>query len=213
MPPSLRPWILALSLLPLLVQACRRPFSAPEAPATAATLHPYALTCEHLVDPLGIGTRTPRLSWKLSAREPGARGLSQSRYQVLVAASEPALLAGRGELWDSGEVASGASVDIEYAGRELGSNERAFWRVRAWDQDGRVSEWSPIARFSTGLLEASDWQGEWIGFDAPARKPETPPAAPARVAGAVGPTPGAGLLACALALLGLGFLAALSGRG
>ena len=168
-----RRWLLALSLLPLAVAACRRATMAPDAHELPAALHPRALACEHLVDPLGIGTRTPRLSWKLVARDPGARALTQSRYRVLVATSEAALTSEQVDLWDSGEVASDASVDIEYAGRALRSNERAFWRVRAWDQDGRASEWSPIARFSTGLLEAGDWQGEWIGFDAPGRKPET----------------------------------------
>ena len=33
------------------------------------------LTCEYMTNPLGIGTRTPRLSWKLrSDCEPSERG-------------------------------------------------------------------------------------------------------------------------------------------
>jgi len=165
--------LLALAALSVAALACRRPAPAPEAQASQAALHPYALTCEHLVDPLGIGTRVPRLSWKLAARESSTRDLAQSAYQVLVASSEAGLQAEQGDLWDSGKVATSTSLDLEYAGLPLGSNQRAFWKVRAFDPDGRASEWSVIARFSTGLLDAHDWQGEWIGFDAPARRPET----------------------------------------
>jgi alpha-L-rhamnosidase len=44
----------------------------------------------------------------------------------------------------------------------LTSGENCFWQVRIWDQDGNVSGWSPPARFSVGLLQPSDWEGEWI---------------------------------------------------
>jgi len=43
--------------------------------ATAGDLQPTCLRCEHLVDPLGIDTRQPRLSWQL---ESAARGQRQA---------------------------------------------------------------------------------------------------------------------------------------
>ena len=40
---------------------------------------------------------------------------------------------------------------------------QAWWKVRIWDQNGQASPWSEPARWSMGLLEASDWKGKWIG--------------------------------------------------
>jgi alpha-L-rhamnosidase len=34
--------------------------------------------------------------------------------------------------------------------------------VITWDRDGRASEWSEPACFSLGLLDATEWKGEWI---------------------------------------------------
>ncbi|NQV35035.1 MAG: family 78 glycoside hydrolase catalytic domain [Phycisphaeraceae bacterium] len=33
-----------------------------------------------------------------------------------------------------------------------------------WDKHGQVTAWSPEARFSMGLLNASEWQGDWIRY-------------------------------------------------
>src|SRR6185503_2979556 len=139
----------------------------------ASQLGADALTCEHRVDPLGVDALPPRLSWKLVARDEGARGLRQSGYQVLAARDAVRLAAGRADLWDSGQVDSGETVDVEYAGLPLGSGADCYWKVRVWDQDGVPSEWSETARFSIGLLAAADWHAQWIGFDAPARRPDT----------------------------------------
>ncbi len=157
-------------LLMLLGSCLRARVDEPEPRASQLGVH--ALTCEHLVDPLGVDALPPRLSWKLVARDEGARGLRQSGYQVLVARDEALLSAGRAELWDSGQVESGETVDVEYGGLPLTSGTRCSWKVRVWDQDGVASEWSEVARFSMGLLAPEDWRAQWIGFDAPARPPE-----------------------------------------
>lgn len=117
------------------------------------------LRCEYLQDPPAIEARRPRLSWALHA---DGRGASQIAYQVVVASSERQVLDGEGDLWDSGKVVSGQSVQVEYGGRALRSGQGCFWRVRVWDQGGRVSGWSRPARWSMGLLEAEDWQAKWI---------------------------------------------------
>src|SRR5688572_26459088 len=158
-------------LLALLATGCLEAREdAPEDPHSA--LRASALTCEHRVDPQGIDADPPRFGWKLAARDEAARGLRQSAYQVLVARDEQRLAAGSGELWDSGQVESDETVDVEYGGAPLGSGERCLWKVRVWDQDGIASEWSEVARFSMGLLSPEDWRAQWIGFDEPAHKPE-----------------------------------------
>ncbi|MFL5807419.1 MAG: family 78 glycoside hydrolase catalytic domain [Roseiflexaceae bacterium] len=118
------------------------------------------LRCEYLTNPLGIDTAQPRLSWELHDDRRGAR---QSAYQIQAARSEAALHAGAAELWDSGRVDSDQSAHVAYAGAALGSGQRAWWRVRAWDPAGQPGEWSEAACWELGLLDRADWQGQWIG--------------------------------------------------
>lgn len=120
------------------------------------------LRCEYLLNPLGIDSTQPRLSWRL---ESPLRGEKQSAYQVLVADSEQALNADQGALWDSGRVDSDQSIQVVYAGQPLASRTACFWKVRVWDKDGNVSAWSATASWTMGLLAADDWQGAWIGAD------------------------------------------------
>lgn len=120
------------------------------------------LRCESLTNPEGLDARSPRLSWNLVSDR---RGVRQTAYQVLVAGSEDALREDRGDLWDSGRVASGLSTQIPYGGAPLESRVRSWWKVRVWDEQERVSAWSPAARFSMGLLRPEDWQAKWIGTE------------------------------------------------
>jgi alpha-L-rhamnosidase len=131
------------------------------------------LRCEYAIDPLGLGTTRPRLSWALVSSRRGER---QTAYHVLVARSEEALARNEGDLWDSGRVVSDRSVHVAYAGSPLVSRQRAFWKVRVWDRDGRETAWSPTGRFEMGLLRASDWSARWIGRPAPETSPDSPPA-------------------------------------
>ncbi|HTO92884.1 MAG TPA: alpha-L-rhamnosidase N-terminal domain-containing protein, partial [Bacteroidota bacterium] len=120
------------------------------------------LLCEYRTDPAGIDAAAPRLTWRMGAGERGAR---QSAYQVLVARSRPALEARHGDVWDSGIVRSGESVNVPYGGPPLESGREYFWAVRVWDAAGTVSAWSAPATWSMGLLRPGDWKGAWIGLD------------------------------------------------
>jgi alpha-L-rhamnosidase len=115
------------------------------------------LRCEYLADPLGIDAGSPRLSWILASDQ---RGEQQTAYQILVASSRELLNADTGDLWDSGKVGSDESSQIAYAGKALVSRERCFWKVRAWDRDGHVGAWSPVAQWQMGLLQPSDWSAK-----------------------------------------------------
>jgi alpha-L-rhamnosidase len=140
-------------------------FIATPSVGAPASIEPYDLRCEYLVNPPGIDARMPRLSWKLKPVRPEARGLVQSAYQVLVASSERLLSENRGDFWDSGKLDSSQSLHVIYGGKPLTSHVACWWKVRVWDQAGTVSSWSPTARWSMGLLDASDWHGRWIGLD------------------------------------------------
>jgi alpha-L-rhamnosidase len=127
----------------------------------AGSLRPDQLRCEYRANPQGIDITEPRLSWTLAAINPKARGLHQSAYRIVVGSTPQA----NGDLWDSGKVASGQSIQIVYRGKPLTSGRAAFWKVQVWDQDGQISDWSQLGQWSMGLLDPSDWEGKWIGHD------------------------------------------------
>ena len=136
---------------------------ATPAPAAASTVSPVRVTTlrsEYAVNPLGLDTPQPRLSWIL---ESARRGERQTAYQVLVAESREALDADRGDLWDSGRVESDRSAFVAYAGRALTSRQRAHWKVKVWDKDKAGSRWSEPAFFEMGLLAPADWAATWVG--------------------------------------------------
>ncbi|MFN8006360.1 MAG: family 78 glycoside hydrolase catalytic domain [Terriglobia bacterium] len=133
--------------------------------AYAATggLAAVKLRCEYLVNPLGIGSTRPRLSWELKSLDVNQRGQKQRAYQLLVATQPEKLLSHEGDLWDSGKKVSSQTIQIEYNGKPLASQAQCFWKVRVWDQDGKASAWSEPAFWTTGLLHRQDWGAQWIG--------------------------------------------------
>src|SRR5918999_336381 len=122
-------------------------------------LRPVALKCEYRVAPLGIGEKSPRLSWTLESEE---RAQLQSAFRILVAASERDLAAEEDLLWDSGRVESDRTIGVEYEGEALQSGSQCVWKVRVWDGANPPSPFSSPAVFEMGLLEKADWEGTWI---------------------------------------------------
>ncbi len=118
------------------------------------------LRVEYLTNPIGIDVVQPRLSWRIASTR---RNTMQMAYQLQVATSEVNLTRGANLLWDSGKVASDASVFVDYAGPPPVSRTRYYWRVRVWDTKGGVSPWSSTAFWETGLLQPADWTAQWIG--------------------------------------------------
>ncbi|HPY51448.1 MAG TPA: alpha-L-rhamnosidase N-terminal domain-containing protein, partial [Sedimentisphaerales bacterium] len=131
----------------------------------ACSVTPAALRCEYLHDPLGIDVTQPRLSWQLTATDAKARGQRQSGYRVLVASTKDLLGQGRGDLWDSGMVASDQSAHIAYDGKPLASGMACFWKVQVRDESDVISPWSEPARWTMGLLTQNDWHAQWFGAD------------------------------------------------
>ncbi len=121
---------------------------------------PVRLRCEYHLNPIGFDVLRPRLSWELKDDRRGAR---QSAYQIQVASSPKVLTAGKPDRWDTGKVKSDRSIHVEYAGSELRSRQRSFWRVRTWDASGKPSPWSSVSHWEVGLLRRDDWIARWIG--------------------------------------------------
>jgi len=106
---------------------------------------------EHHRDPLGIGERLPRLSWRIASAPAGWR---QSAYRV--------------ELDQHGaisthEVDGSEQVLVDWPGEPLRSRERVVVRIAVQGADGAWSAASPATTLEAGLLEPADWVARPVG--------------------------------------------------
>ncbi|MCX6993416.1 MAG: family 78 glycoside hydrolase catalytic domain [Kiritimatiellaeota bacterium] len=130
-------------------------------PGIRAAMTIGELRCEYALNPIGIDTLQPRLSWTLNDDR---RGQRQSAYHIQVAALPEDLSQDKALLWDTGKIASDQNTHIVYTGAALHAGARCHWRVRAWDKQGQPSPWSAPAFWQVALLQASDWKAKWIGL-------------------------------------------------
>lgn len=126
----------------------------------AAAFQVHSQTCEYIENPLGISTKTPRLSWKISSN---ANGTGQTAYEILASKNLNDLTNSRGTSWDSGKINSDASIHIKWDGKALEPFQRYYWKVRVHDANGAISDWSETAWFETAMLSEQDWKAQWIG--------------------------------------------------
>jgi alpha-L-rhamnosidase len=145
-------FMLGAATLPLMATTVR-----PE-----PTNGPVELRVDDLKTPLGIDDPTPRLSWQLRDL---ARGAKQTAYEVLVATRAELLAAGKADVWDSGRVESGQSLNVRYAGPAVVPSTRYFWRVKVWDAAGKPYAESEIGWWETGLLKQEAWRAQWVGYE------------------------------------------------
>jgi len=125
---------------------------------------PVHLQVDNLEKPLGIDDATPRFSWQL---HDSARGAKQAAYRVTVATRPELLEGGRADVWDSGKVDSGQSLNVKYAGPAVKASGRYFWRVEVWGRDGKAYPASGVEWWETALLDQNAWRSEWIGWETP----------------------------------------------
>lgn len=156
-------YYLLLPLSGLLLLPCCYPGNSPA--------NVNNLMCENLQNPVGIGTIVPRLSWNLSSTQ---KGTSQEAYQILAATRTDLLDENSADLWNTGKVASSDCVLVPWQGKMLASMSFCSWKVRVWDEAGKVSEWSEPAVFTTGLLKKDDWKGGYIGLPGDTENCESP---------------------------------------
>ena len=125
---------------------------------------PVELRVDDLKTPLGIDDQSPQFSWQL--QDP-ARGAKQSAYEVRVS-SQPELLASDAanpDVWDSGRIESGKSLNVRYGGPAVTPGTRYFWQVKLWDAAGKPYAESEVSWWETGLLKQGNWRAKWIGYE------------------------------------------------
>lgn len=113
------------------------------------------LQCEYRENPIGIDCRQPRISWQIQS---DTRSWLQAAYQIQISQD----IEFKNFLWDSEKVLSNQSVHVDIHGFVLKKCKRYYYRVRVWSEQGEKSDWSEIAFWEMGLLQASDWQADWI---------------------------------------------------
>ena len=60
---------------------------------------------------------------------------------------------------------SGQRLYIAYGGQPLASYRTYYWKVRVWDQDGKVSAWSAPAKWTMAILNPDEWKARWIAAE------------------------------------------------
>jgi alpha-L-rhamnosidase len=123
------------------------------------------LLCEYATNPIGIAPGQPvRLCWKMISPE---QNLMQSAYEIKVSTQHAAI-------WNSSKVISDQSAHVVYKGPALSPGTRYYWQVRIWDNKGRVSKFSPISFWETGL-DTTGWSAKWITSSQPDTTPGPAP--------------------------------------
>lgn len=121
------------------------------------TIQPVGLRTEYLQNPVGIGTKTPRLNWRFEGQD--------SDFIVSKAVIN---------IWENKDQ-TGAKITIteENAPGEslltlvsvpdtLKPLTRYYWNVTVWDGNGVQCRVSELASFETAMFSGKDWQAEWI---------------------------------------------------
>ena len=114
---------------------------------------------EYAESPLNIDMAHPRFSWIIRSNH---RNQGQTAYRIMVSSTQRNLKRNRPDLWDSGMIESGETIQHDYLPGNLTSDCRYYWKVIAWDGEGKVYE-SPSAKFETAFLPGYNWSASWIG--------------------------------------------------
>lgn len=157
----MKPQHLFLMLLCFALFGGTAVMTAAKSRKTTPALNVAKLLTENMENPLGLSTPFPRFSWQTAS---GENGTVQTGYRILVASDEALLVPGKADLWDSGPVSSDSQLWIDYAGKPLKDNRRAWWTVQVTTNNG-TTPWGKPQMFGIGLLTENRWAGRWIGID------------------------------------------------
>ncbi len=113
------------------------------------------MRCEYTHEPQNLDEPLPRFTWIYT--DPDFR---QASFEIAVATDPKLLKNGTPDVWESGIIDGGRSF-AKFAGTPFESGRQYFWRVRAWDAEGRELK-SKTASFSMAKMETFEWMARWI---------------------------------------------------
>jgi alpha-L-rhamnosidase len=133
----------------------------------AHALAPSGLLCQLMSHPelSAITSQNPDFGWIVHSTR---QGDFQKAYQIMVATSDDLLKTGAPDIWNSGKVISGQSINVPYAGKPLSPNSSYWWKVKTFCKKGGESDWSEVQRFNTSdFAVPRKWPGEskWLQID------------------------------------------------
>ncbi|MGB2734608.1 MAG: family 78 glycoside hydrolase catalytic domain [Saprospiraceae bacterium] len=117
-----------------------------------------SLQCEYLVNPIGVDTDHPRLSWML---QDSTRGAAQSAYRIVVGTDSSAVSHQLANTWDSKKTLERLNL-VTMPGSALKPFTKYYWTVLVWNQLGKPLAPGRVATFETGMMDMRHWQGSWI---------------------------------------------------
>lgn len=108
---------------------------------------PTNLSIEYIREPsvIILMDTQPEFAWIVSKES-----VFQSAYQILVASSQENIDKDNGDIWDSGQVRSNESSNVEYDGKSFQKERRYHWKVRIWDEANRLTKYSESQSFQVG---------------------------------------------------------------
>jgi alpha-L-rhamnosidase len=123
---------------------------------------PFGLTVETIRDPryAKIITGKPRFSWVVPQE-----AVMQKAYQILVSSDRKNIDSNTGDVWNSGVVRNNQSVDVPFGGGQLKPNTSYIWKVRIFDQDNRLSDYSEPQQFHTGEFGNKFTSHNWFQIE------------------------------------------------
>ena len=117
------------------------------------------LKCEYMKEAI-VAKSAPRFSWEISSTQSAQ---NQTFWQIIVSDDLKKIETSEGNIWDSGKSKGNESFGIKWQGTKLESFTKYYWKVRAWDRDGKRSNWSETETFISGAFHKEDWKANWIG--------------------------------------------------
>jgi hypothetical protein len=130
---------------------------------------PKGLMVELLNKPeqAAITSKKPEFSWVVESND---KGTMQSAYKILVASDSLKIVNNKGDVWNSGKVSSGQSVNVQYKGEPFDYGNYYWWRVKVWNPDGLESQYSKPQKF---YVDEAERQRAWPGESRWLRKPDS----------------------------------------
>ena len=99
-------------------------------------------------DQVKIADSLPEYSWIVPKE-----AVLQKAYQILVSSSLEKSHNNIGDVWDSTQVRSNQSTNVEHDGNPLQPETTYYWKARIWDKDNRLTDYSPVQTFRTGQFD------------------------------------------------------------
>ena len=111
---------------------------------------------EYLKNPIGLDTKNPRFTWKISSDQDS---VFQQSYRIYVGSDSIDVAEGKGNMWDY-QVDSDRAL-ISYNGKPLQAFTKYYWGIQAYSANDNKTNLA-LSSFEMGMIDMENWEGSWI---------------------------------------------------